>query len=242
MTLVQTFPGLQNRPAGAIIALADNILDFQGPARELRAEVTREWSNLLINQIKAIDPSYRFASLGFPETLEGQISQLNLLRFTRAAAFMKLKGELRPMQVETLRFVQVTTDRAYKDGRALLRTGKLKVRLSEQETLGYFIDRRVREKLRERYNQGGIDSAGKGPVRVNRRENITSDSELAFQRPDARVGNVAYDVTLTAKTLKTRQVQGFFNAGFRSSHVIIVRPRQIGAGSSYIIVRPETRP
>lgn len=141
MTLVQTFPGLQNKPAGAIIALADNVLDFQGPARELTAEVTKNWSDMLVNQIKAIDPNYRFETLGFPQTLNRQINQLNLLRFTRAAAFVRVKGELRPMQVEILRFVQAAADRAYEDGRELLRTEKLKVRLSEHETLGNFIDR-----------------------------------------------------------------------------------------------------
>lgn len=122
---------------------------------------------------------------------------------------MREKGELRPLQMETLRFVQEKADQAYARGVALLRKEKLVVRLSAQEALGNFIDREVRTQLRERYNLYGIDSAGKGPVRVNRRENDSSSSDLTFRRPDVRVGNIAYDVTLTAKTLKTPQVRGF---------------------------------
>jgi hypothetical protein len=241
MTLAQIFPGLQNKPAGAIIALADNVLDLQGPARALTAEVTQNWSDMLINQIKAIDPNYRFESLGFPETLEGQINQLNTLRFERAATFLKQKNELRPMQVETLRFIQETVDRAYENGKELLKIGKLNIRLSQQEALGNFIDRRVRNRLRERYNQFDIPSAGNGPIRVNRRESDTSGTEATFRRPDARVGNVAIDVTLANKTLKDSQIKGFFNADFKPDYVIIIRPRQIGSGSSYVITRPEVK-
>src|SRR3546814_11080323 len=74
-----------------------------------------------------------------------------------------------------------------------------------------FRSRRVRSDLRRRYHQYGIDAAGKGPVRVNRRENDSSGSELSFRLPDIRVGNIAYDVTLTQKTLRTPQVRGFFD-------------------------------
>ncbi|UVO52056.1 hypothetical protein M0208_16625 [Sphingomonas sp. SUN019] len=97
MTLEQTFPGLRDAPGGSIIAVANSIFDLTGPAREATAQLTLNWSNTLINQIAAIDPAYRFDSLGFPETLQGQINQLNRLRFDRAAAFMRVKGELRPL-------------------------------------------------------------------------------------------------------------------------------------------------
>ncbi|WP_253201346.1 hypothetical protein [Sphingomonas quercus] len=76
-------------------------------------------------------------------------------------------------------------------------------------------------------------------VRVNRRED--SVSEGSFRRPDARVGNIAFDVTLTRKTLATTQVRGFFDADFKPDHVIITRPTQLGTESTYIISRPEAR-
>ncbi|WP_416463030.1 hypothetical protein [Sphingomonas sp. VDB2] len=199
MTLQQAVPNLEGRPGGAIIALADTLLDITGPAQELTAQMTRDWSNQLINQVRALDPEYRFDSLGFPQTLEGQINQLNTLRFDRAVAFLRMRQEVRPLQVEILRFIQQRVDRAYADGIKLLRAGKLTIRLSEREALGNFIDRRVRFDLRKQFSRYGIESAGKGPVRVNRRENDTSGSELTFRLPDARIGDIAYDVTLTQK-------------------------------------------
>ncbi len=241
MTPQQVFPGLRGKPGGAIVALADDIFGIAGASRELTAELTRDLTDLLINQIRAVDPDFRFDSLGFPQTIEGQVNQINDLRFRRAAAFLKIKGEVRPLQVETLRFVQESTDLAYAHGVELLRKGRLPVRLSEQEALGNFIDRQVRRDLRDRYKQYGVDSTGTGPVRVNRRENDSSGSDITFRRPDARVGNVAFDVTLTQKTLRTPQVCGFFNADFKPSHVVIIRPQQISPGSSYIISRPEIK-
>lgn len=76
---------------------------------------------------------------------------------------------------------------------------------------------------------------------MNRREYDTSGTDLTYRRPDARVQNVAFDVTLTRKTLGTAQVRGFFNADFRPSRVVIIRPRQLGASYTYVITRPETK-
>lgn len=235
MTLQQTFPGLQGAPGGAII-VADNILNFTGPANEMKVELLQNWTRQAINDIKAVDPNWHYDRLGPVTTLQGMQSELANLRLDRAAAFVRVKGDLRPMQVETLRFIQSSTDRAYEKGLKLLKTGKLSIRLSEQEALGNYIDREVRMKLRERYSWAKIDSAGSGPVRVNRREVNSAGSEQTFRRPDARVGSVAYDVTLTQKTLATPQIRGFFSSDFRPDEVIIIRPSQLGPQHTYVII------
>ncbi len=216
MTLEQVFPSLRSAPGGAIIAVADGFFDVGGPAREMTAELTQNWSDRLVEQIKAVDPAYRFDSLGAPRTLQGQTNQLNRLRLDRASALYHVKGELRPLQVETLRFMQARADRAYSDGLKMLRDGKLKVRLSEQEALGNFVDREVRRDLRALYRLSNIDAAGSGPVRVNRRENDSSPSEQVFRRPDARVGNVAYDVTLSPKKLEDAADSRLFQHGLQA--------------------------
>ncbi|HSX56760.1 MAG TPA: hypothetical protein VLG14_15750 [Sphingomonas sp.] len=241
MTLEQVFPGLRSTPAGGIVALADNLFDLTGPLRAANAVLVQNWTNQLVNQIRVLAPGYRYDSFGFPQTLQGQANQLNHLRWTRAAAFLRVKGELRPIEVETLRFMQESADRAYDIGLRKLRAGRLKVRLSEQEALGNFVDQQVRADMRERYALFGIRSDGAGPVRVNRRENDSSGSELSYRRPDARVGAIAFDVTLTPKNLQTQQVRGFFGTDFRPTHVIIVRPRQLGSGHTYVITRPELK-
>ncbi|MEG3179137.1 hypothetical protein [Sphingomonas sp. LT1P40] len=241
MTLEQVFPGLRNSPGGAVVAVADNIFDLSGPSRAANAAIVQNWSNVLIEQIRATEPGYRYDSFGFPQTFQGQMNQLNHLRWTRAAALVRAKAELRPLQVETLRFIQERADRAYSEGVSLLRAGKLPIRLSPQEALGNYIDQRVRHDLRKLYKLHGVEAAGRGLVRVNRRENDSSGSELTYRLPDARVGSIAFDVTLTPKNLKTPQVQGFFGTDFRPTHVIIIRPRQVGADHTYVITRPERK-
>lgn len=56
----------------------------------------------------------------------------------QAVAFLRTGNEVRPLQVETLRFVQERVDQAYAEGIKLLSAGRLNIRLSEQEALGNF--------------------------------------------------------------------------------------------------------
>lgn len=237
MTLQQVFPGLRGAPGGAILSVADNLFDLTAPADRLTASLTEAGSKVLIGQIKTIDPAYQFESLGTPATLEGQINQINELRLDRAAAFYRVRGETRPLQVETLRYLQRNVDAAYAEGLRRLDAGRLDIRLSPREALGNFIDRRVRDNLRELYNQLGIPSR-QGQVRVIGREYDTSGSDRTYRIPDARVGSVAFDMTLTRKTLRTAQVRGFFNSDFKPTSVVIVRPSQLGPDNTYIITRP----
>lgn len=104
---------------------------------------------------------------------------------------------------------------------------------------GNYIDRQVRRALRLEYNKFGIEYSGKGPVRINAREPNSSETDLIYRRPDARVGDVAFDVTIAMKTIKTAQVRGFFQTDWRPTHVVIVRPSQLGGIYTYNIPRPE---
>ncbi len=248
MTLEQTFPRLRGSPGGAVFAVADNVLDLTGPANEFTREVLQDQSRRLTAEIRAIDPTWHYDEIvptdafGTPTpTIQGLTSKVHDLRFHRAAVIARVKGDYGPLQVETLRFVQQQTDDAYDQGMALLKAGRLTPRLSDREAVGNYIDRRVRLDLRERYNQVGIEAAGAGPVRVNRRENDSSATDLTYRLPDARVHDVAFDMTLTQKTLRTAQIRGFFNSDFRPSRVVIIRPRQIGVHHTYVISRPETK-
>ncbi|WP_419828037.1 hypothetical protein [Sphingomonas sp.] len=197
--------------------------------------MTKEYSNRLIDEIKEVDPSYHFDTLGFPGTFDGQINQINDLRLDRATAFYKVKGDAEPLQVETARFLQQRANAAYDDALRLEQAGKLNVRLSPQEAIGNYVDQQTRRGLKDLFSQYGISTDRTQPVRVNGREYDSSGTDLTYRRPDARVGDVAYDVTIARKTLATPQVRGFFASDFRPSRVIIIRPRQLGAGSTYSI-------
>jgi hypothetical protein len=59
MTLEQAFPGLTSTPGGATVALADNLLDFRGPARALTTALAQEISGAIIRDIQSLIPQYR---------------------------------------------------------------------------------------------------------------------------------------------------------------------------------------
>lgn len=240
VVLAQVFPGLQTAPGAAIIALADNALGLSATAAWAAEVPVRNIANALVNDIKRIDPKFRHDTLGFPQTIQGQTNLLNHLRMERAAAYLRARGDVRPLQVETIRFVQERTDFHYGQGLILMGAGSLPTHPKPRTALGNFVDQMVRRDLRRRYNQYGIDSAGRGPVRVNRRENLSSEG--TYRQPDSRIGRLAIDVTLAPKTLNTTpQVGDFFRADFQPKYVAIIRPRQLGPESSYIITRPETQ-
>ena len=238
MTLEQAFPGLHGTPGGLMLPLADNVFNLTGPANELTSSMSLEYSRKLIDQIKTVDPSYVHPSFGFPDTLDGQMREIGDLRLDRAATFYRMRGETAPLQVETLRFVQNSTDRAYDAGVQKYERGELDVHLSREEAIGNFVDRQVRQDLRELYSQQGISTTRDQQVRVNGREYDTSGTDSTYRTPDARVGKVAYDWTLTRKTAGIAQVRGYFNSDLKPDAVIIVRPSQLGRQSTYAITRP----
>ncbi len=116
--------------------------------------------------------------------------------------------------------------------------GKLNVRLSREEAIGNHVDRQVRRDLRELYGSLGISTARDQQVRVNSREYDTSGMDSTYRQPDARVGKVVFDWTLTRKTMATAQVRGYFNTDMKPEIVVIVRPSQSGLPSTYAIIRP----
>jgi hypothetical protein len=248
MTLEQSFPGLRNSPGGAVVAVADNLFDLTGPADAMTAEVLQNQTRQLSAQIKAIDPAWHYDEIvptdalgNRIETIQGLTAKVNDLRFQRAAVTARGRGDYGSLQVETLRFVQRNADAAYDRGVALLKAGRLTPKLFDQEALETMLIGRFAAVSVSLIINPASTKTGAGPIRVNRRENNSSGGDLTYRRPDARVDDVAFDVTLTRKTLSTLQVRGFFDADFRPIRVVIIRPRQLGADHTYAIPRPETK-
>lgn len=96
----------------------------------------------------------------------------------------------------------------------------------------------MRGELRELYNALGVRSDEGKLVEVNRRAHGGTEGDRFYSIPDSRVSNVAFDVSLTRKTLATPQIRRFFASDFRPETVVIVRPNELGPGSTYIISRP----
>lgn len=236
--LERAFPGLRDSPAGAIVAAADGLLGISAPASATTTALAKNWANMWENDIRALVPGFRYGK-PFPATFREQMDYLNDLRWIRAMHYLRVKRDFQPLQLETVRFIQQQADQAYDEALALLAARGLKIRLSDQEALGNYVDSVVRSQLRMRLTKYRLKALGKGQVKVNRREKGTMGGEVNYRRPDARIGALAFDVTVTEKTLKTKQIRGFFAADFQPAHVIIIRPHQVGGRSTYIIKRPE---
>ena len=238
MTLQSGFPRLLEAGRGGLINMGDEFFQMTDPALDATSELTRSASNVLINQITKIDPHYRFDSLGFPQTIDGMNNQLNQLHRDRAAAFYRTRREVRPLQVETLHFLQRRVDDAYAEGVRRQKEGRLNVRLSPDEAVGNFVDQEARRGLRDMYRWMGISINRGELVQVNRRHYDTRENDRTYRIPDARIGKVAFDMTLTRKTLSSPQIRGFFNTDAEPEMVIIVRPRQLGPNHTYAIKNP----
>lgn len=237
-TLEHAFPGVRSASGGAIIGIADNFLDLTGPAQALTTELSMAYAKQLERDIQSVERSYISPIAdpsGFPSTTEGQTNLINRLRMDRAKAYYR-KGDFRPYQIETLRFIQREVDAAYELGLRTLKSGRLPVRISVELTLGNFVDGQVRNKLRKFHQANGIPIGRGYPTQVNNNANNTLEG--SYTRPDSRIGNVAFDVTLERKTPGKKQIRGFFNSDFKPAAVIIVRPSQLGRKSTYIITRP----
>lgn len=238
MTLEQTFPGLRNAPGGAIIALADNALDITGPSRRLTTELADAEVRSLIAQIRQVDPNFRYQSLGPATTLEGQINEIRSLRMHRAAVRYNKLGDMGPLQVEVLRRMQTSVDRAYDNAIKLYESGHLRASLSRSEAIGNYIDRSVKAEMNRLFDRHGIEHGAGKQVRVAGREYDTSRSVRTYRIPDVRVGRMAYDMTIERKLPSKPQIRGFFGADFGADSAVIVRPTQLGRGSTYAIKRP----
>jgi hypothetical protein len=136
--------------------------------------------------------------------------------------------------------VQAQVDTRYDEAKLKYDRGELPARLSREEAIGNYIDRNVRRDLRNQLINRRVSTAKGNTVRVNGREYDTSGTDTTYRIPDARVGRLAIDMTLTRKTLTTPQIRGFFNSDFLPEAVIIVRPSQLGGGSTYVITRPRS--
>jgi hypothetical protein len=242
-TLVEVFPGIPNSPASAILAPVDEFLGLSAPGLAANRQATYNLSLELIDQIQRVDPSYNPPDLvepgGFPVGIPGRNNYLAVLRADLAAAIYRQTGDVGPLQVETLRFMQSRVDEAYVRAQREYEAGRLTPRLSREEAIGNYMDGAVRREMRSFYAGRRINWSSDANIGIQRREYDSSGTDLTYRIPDVRVGNVALDATMVRKTPGRAQIRGFFDADFRPAGVIIVRPSALGG--SYYITRPARR-
>jgi hypothetical protein len=157
----------------------------------------------------------------------------------RASTDYRIRGDVGPLQTETVLFLRKAVDDAYADAVKKYTAGELQPRLSREEAIGNYMDGVVRQNLRQLY-RSYIIKYGNNNIKINNRDYITSKSGFDYRIPDARVGDISFDWTLSLKTMSSRQIQGFFDADARPKAVVIVRPSQYGNDTLYAIRRPAT--
>ena len=231
---------LLQSPAGPPVEFFDNLADISGPGDEANLEMGQLLLNNLLHSIRELDPSYVESGFWPPGFLAGmtwqeRLAVINRFRAVLAATIYRVRGDIGPLQEVTLDFKQQTTNAAYDEAVEQYNAGELKVKLSRQVAIGNYIDAVVRARLSVFFGRLGIAPGLGSPIQVNAR---AYTSIISYRIPDARVGNLAFDVSLTAKRSSDSQIRGFFNALFRPVGVVIIRPNQLGNRSSYVIWRP----
>jgi hypothetical protein len=239
-TLQDLIPGINNQP-GVIIPLApiDSFLGIGAVAGEANLAATTGVYLKLSQEIRAIDPTWRPHELQSLSEMswEARNEAIRGLRIQRAVAIYRVKGDIRPLQLETLAVLQREVDKAYEEAEQEYNEGKLKSYFSKSEAIGNRVDRLVREKLQLTFNVNGIPFGRGLNLTINNRDPVSAENSYTI--PDARLGNVSFDWTMSPKSLSSAQVRGFFRADSAPDFVVIIRPSQVGGpNSTYIITRP----
>jgi hypothetical protein len=242
------FPGLKDTPGLAIpLAPVDGFFGVSALADEANLEATLAQYNALVADIKQVDPTFVDSELLPPGgmdslTWQARANLINNLRMMRAVDYYRILGVIGPLQVETLRFAQDAVDAAYEEAVIEADASRLQPRLSRSEAIGNWVDSTVRKELKKLFDSYGIDYGPGEDLTINNRDYETSGSDSRYRIPDARLRDVAFDWTLSPKTISLPQIQGFFRADSQPRAVVVIRPSQLGRDSTYLIPRPAAVP
>jgi hypothetical protein len=86
------------------------------------------------------------------------------------------------------------------------------------------------------YRAAGVQFGPGQTITINNRDPSTPSQ--SYRIPDARLGNLTIDWSISRKTLADPQVRGFFGADSKPDAVVIIRPSELGPNGTYIITRP----
>jgi hypothetical protein len=242
--LEDIFPGLRDAPALAVpLAPIDGFLGVSALAEDANLEEALGEYRALVGEIKQVDPTFADEELLPPDgiaglTWQGRDNLINNLRMARAAAYYRMQGDVGLLQVEPLRFLQDAVDAAYEEAVSAADTGRLQPRLSRAEAIGNWMDPRVRTSLRQMFESYHIPYRPGADVTINNRDYETWENGQSYRLPDVRIRDVSFDWTLVPKTISTAQIRGFFRADSQPRAVVIIRPSQLGRGSTYLLPRP----
>lgn len=237
--VLEVFPGLATAGADEMVYPTPGALTSDSRAVAANVTNARDAADALIREIRTLNPDYQPITFNdpsnFPTTLEGRANYIDMLRLEHAAELFRANGDARPLQIEVGRYLQQRTDAAYVEALDLVRRGKLNIRRGINWGIGRYIDGTIRDESRDLFANLGL-GADADLVRVGLAEHITRRS---YRIPDARIADIFFEISLTAKTSGTKQIIEFFASQAQPTYVIIFRPSQLGG--SYIITPPSRR-
>jgi hypothetical protein len=205
------------------LAPIDGFLGLGALADAANLEATLGQYRALVKEIKQIDPSFVHSELLPPDgiaglTWQGRDNLINSLRMQRAAAYYRMRGDVGPLQVETLRFLRDAVDAAYEEAVSAADAGRLQPRLSREEAIINQLDSIVRKNLLIQCLRYSVRPRS-GPNDQQSRLR-TSENDSNYRIPDARLRDVSFDWTLVPKTISTPQIRGFFRADSQPRAVV----------------------
>ncbi len=237
--LSELFPGLRSNPGVAVpLAPLDSFLGISSVANQANLAASEGVYNRLYDEIRAIDPGYRHDMVVPLANMDwqGRANTINDLLLARAAVYYRFQGNIRPLQTETLRFLQAAVDKDYDQAVREYNAGQLKVPATRALAIGNRMDELVRNDLKDVLSLNRV-SFGPGQSIIINSQDVSSEDQT-YRRPDARLGDVAFDWTLAPKSFSSAQIRGFFRADSKPDVIVILRPSQLGGQSVYAIARP----
>jgi hypothetical protein len=225
------------------MAPIDAFLGFSEAADAAHLEATMAQYNSLVAEIKRLDPTFADEELlpeGGVAGLDWQArgNLIDSLRMKLAAEYYLKNGDLKPLQGETVAYLRKAVDAAYDIAVADVDAGRSQPRLSREEAVGNAMDARVRGNLKDIFSWNDVPFGAQRDIAVNNRDYDSSKDVVSYRIPDARIGDVVYDWTLSTKMPSDAQVRGFFSADSQPIAVVIIRPSQLGGYGVYLIKRP----
>ncbi|MFZ2032113.1 MAG: LysM domain-containing protein, partial [Vitreimonas sp.] len=231
----QLFPNLPGAPIiGSIAAPLDSFvgLNMFGLMEDTNREVGGAQVGYLygrLNDINVHPPQYSFNSFENMSWSE-RSGYVNYLQGYLAAGTLQL-------QRDTVSFLQESVDLRYNQALGEYRAGRLPAGLSQDQAVGSRMDVLMRGDLQAFYRSRDVSFGPRQYVTVNNRQYAADGS---YRIPDAQVGRVWMDWTLSPKTASTPQVQGFNAARSNPIGGVIIRPTALG-GSYWVAPLPPTR-
>ena len=177
--LLEVFPGLATAPGDTIVYPREGWRDAVSPDVAANETAARAAAEALVSRFarlfQAMCPRRSTTPRPFRGRSKGEWRTSTRFGGRGQPPLFIAHGEVQPLQVETLRFLQQRADAAYEEAVLLYQTDRLKAPLGREQAIGREVDRALDRELRDFYSNLGVSVDGE-LVRVHRGELPAEDT------------------------------------------------------------------